>query len=118
MKKAIFFNLIGLILVSCGPKITKEQAKKLDQLSAKIDSSVNILINEIDSSRLIQFSNDFFKRKAFFENEMKDTIDRETIFIIDDYMRSKKAMKYVQLNLAPIIQEARIMKDQIQDLYQ
>ena len=116
MKKALLFNIICFLLVACGTKITDDQVKKLDQLTQRVDSSVDILINQIDSNKVVELTDEFFMKKSFFENEMKDTIDRATIFIIDNYMRSKKSMEYIRMNFAPLIQEAKTMQLQISDL--
>lgn len=116
MKKAFLLSGISLLLVACGAKISKEQSTQLEQLSTNVNASVAILMNDIDSSRLVEMSNEFFANRAFFQNVMNDTIDTETIFIIDDYMRNKKAMEYIKTNFIPIRLEAQSMQQQILDL--
>jgi len=115
MKKYLII-IIASLLVACGPKISAEQSEKLENLTLKVDSAVDILTNTIDSNRLITLTSDYLNKQSFFENDMKDTVDRETIFLIDEFMRDKKAIKYLSANYGPFMNEAKAMKEQLQDL--
>lgn len=117
MKKQLTLcSLIALFAVSCGPKISTENQSKMDELTLKIDSSVDILMNQIDSSRMVELTDDFFMKQSFFENDMKDTVDRATIFLIDEYMRNRKSITYLRANYEDFLLEAKTMQKQLKDL--
>lgn len=116
MRKMIIPAVIGYFLLSCSPKINSEQANRLDALEAGVDSAVNILVQEIDSSAAMELANNYFRDREFFLEKMKDTLDTKTIFLIDKYMSYKKAMRYLQSNYHSYLKEALIMQQQMKDL--
>ncbi len=116
MKKIFFLTFLCCGLLACGPKITSEQVRQLDELEAGVDSAVALLMNEIDSTTVFNLTNSFFKDREFFQNEMNDTLDTKTIFFIDKYMGYKKSMQFLQLNYRSIAKESLIMQKQIKDL--
>lgn len=116
MKKIYFlFILACIFLSSCGPKINQKQKQKLEQLTQSVDS-VAVVVNAIDSAELISRVSDFFAKKNYVQNEMKDTLERETIFMLDAFVQLRKGMGYLQEQYIPIREEANIMQQQLIDL--
>jgi len=115
--KQISILLFGalLFLSSCGPKINKTQQEELNVLTGRIDSIVNG-INDIDSVALEKMVVDFFEKKDFIQNDIKDTIGPDIIFTLDAFMRLRKAMGFFQKEYSAIKQEANTMQIQMEDL--
>ena len=111
----ILFLSSVLLFTSCGPKISPAQQKKLDELSASIDS-IATAVNQLDSAQLDIMLTDFFKKKYFVQNDMQDTLSRLVIYRLDSFVRLRKPMEFIKEQYSAIKQEANIMKQQMTDL--
>ena len=118
MKKYFSIPLVIILFtVACGPKINQEQQEDLNDLSLKVDSSVELL-TQVDSANLMQMGNEFFKMKDYLTEEMNDTIKRETVFYLDSFISLKKPMGYITSKYATLKVEALTMQQQLRDLSQ
>lgn len=114
MRQIIFISCV-LFLTACGPKITKKQQIKLNELELGIDSIVSNVIS-LDSVKTFEMISNFQERKNFVQVEMTDTIERETLFKLDEFVQLRKGMGYLLSEYSGIKFEALTMQSQIKDL--
>lgn len=115
-KIALFGSIVALLfLASCGPKITKEQEERLNELTANIDSIAS-QIATIDSVKSQKMTSDFFAKKNYLQIKMTDTISRDILFKLDEFVQLRKGMGYLQGEYSGIAAEAKIMQQQMEDL--
>jgi hypothetical protein len=110
---AIVFS-IG-ILSSCTKNLTEEQNQKLNALGLQLDSTLSSL-NEIDSAKTFDSSENYFENLNFIQNEMTDTIDRETTFFIDKYYSLRKDFKLFKTNYSKVRKEIAVTRTQLANL--
>ncbi|MBL4708851.1 MAG: hypothetical protein JKY48_10485 [Flavobacteriales bacterium] len=116
MKKITFVLLTSiLLLAACGSKISKDQQERLEVITEKVDS-VTGAINKIDSLALEQMLFDFFEKKNFLQNDLKDTIPYRLIFKLDSFVQMRKEMGFIRNEYSMIKSEANLMNSQIKDL--
>lgn len=115
--KTLFILSLTIVsaLSACGPKITDEQAKKLDILSAQADSLYQSLV-EIDSNKVIEITTGYEERRSLLLNDMKDTLSRETLFYLDSFLVMKKVARFFKNDFFQIRQEVKTITKQLDDL--
>jgi len=115
--KVFFIPLLicSLVLVACGPKINDNQQKQLKKLTEQVDS-ITKTINAIDSAKLITMTSNFFERKEYVQNNLVDTVDKKTLFKLDDFIQLRKGMGYLATEYSSVKSETNIMSQQIEDL--
>lgn len=116
MKKITVVLLSSLfLLVACSPKINKDQQARLEAITDRVDSIAEA-INDIDSLALEQKLREFFEKKEFIQNGLKDTVPYDLIFKLDEFVQLRKHMGFIQKEYSMIKREANLMNAQIEDL--
>ncbi len=116
MKKLTFVLLSSLLFfAACSSKINDEQQKRLDTITDRVDS-ITTAVNELDSTPLETMVRDFFEKKEFIQNGMKDTVPYSLIFKLDNFVQLRKGMGFIRNEFSMIKREANLMNSQIEDL--
>lgn len=110
-----FIALSTLFLASCGPKISKENQKKLSDLTSNVDSVVTRVMS-IDTVEALKMTKAFFQSKQFIQEEMKDTFERKVIYKLDEFINMRKGMNYLAAEYPNIRKEALTVQNQIETL--
>ncbi len=115
MKNSFLVACSVFFLFSCNTLINEDQHKKLDTLSFKVDSSLQVL-NDIDSSKIAIMNQGYLSSKDYLLDSLKDTVDNKTIFFLDSFMRLKKPIGFLMTKYSPLKREAQLIQVQILNL--
>jgi len=97
MRTIIFTLLIASLVVACGPKISSEQQEHLDELVITQDT-LNAWFARIDNPSFDSILTVFNARKDFIKNEMKDTLNKDAVILLNAYLLQANDYDFMQEN--------------------
>lgn len=115
MKNVLIFLSISLFMMACQPGIDEAKVAKIDSLQTVLDSSQQ-KISTIDSSKMMDYTRNYFENIDYIKTKFNDTIDTETAFYLDKYYGMRKTMKLMRNEYSTYVEELKITQQQLKDL--